>query len=106
REDHNPYTGVFPTTVEIDHDLQLLADKAHSIRTYGSAEPGVREIPRLARRHGLKVLVGAWLDADLEKNQVEIDAAVAAANANSNVTGVIVGNEALFRQNVSVSQLV
>lgn len=106
REEHNPYTGVFPTTLEIDHDLELLASRTHSIRTYGSAEPGVREIPRLAKRHGLKVLVGAWLDADLEKNQVEIDAAVAAANSNSNVTGVIVGNEALFRQNLTVSQLI
>src|SRR5690606_28403656 len=56
RPGHNPVTGTYPTALEIDEDLTLLAPKVASIRTYGSAEPGVREIPALAMKHGLKVI--------------------------------------------------
>lgn len=106
REGDNPVTGEYPTAIEIDEDLKLLATRTSTIRTYGSAEPGVREIPSLALKHGLKVVPGAWLDANLKTNQIEIDALVATANSLPNVTGVVVGNEALFRRNLTVSQLV
>lgn len=106
RDGHNPVTGQYPTAIEIDEDIKLLAPLTKSIRTYGSSEPGVREIPAIANKYGLKVVPGAWLDANLITNQIEIDALVAAANDNDNVTGVVVGNEALFRRELTVSQLV
>ena len=34
RRDTNPRKGVYPTKQQIEEDLALLADKAHSIRTY------------------------------------------------------------------------
>jgi exo-beta-1,3-glucanase (GH17 family)/uncharacterized membrane protein len=106
REGQSPLLLQFPTPEQIDEDLQLMADKTHTIRTYSSTE-GMKVIPDLARKHGLKMIQGAWigyLDADA---RLEIEALVEAANKYPDVIKrVIVGNEVLLRGEREPQELV
>lgn len=106
REGQSPLLLQFPTPEQIDEDLQLMADKTHTIRTYSSTE-GMKVIPELARKHGLKMIQGAWigyLDADA---RLEIEALVEAANKYPDVIKrVIVGNEVLLRGERKPQELV
>jgi len=88
-----------------DHDLATVAGVSRGIRLY-AATNRFEEIPALARKHGLKVTVGAWLDKDLDYNAKEIESAIAATNRNPNVRAVVVGNETLLRADLTYEQLV
>ncbi len=87
---------ILPTVEEIDSDLQLLAGTTHSVRTY-STEGTLAEIPKLAKRHGINVALGAWIDADDVRNEQEINKLIEVANSNSNVVRVFIGNEVILR---------
>jgi exo-beta-1,3-glucanase (GH17 family)/cellulose synthase/poly-beta-1,6-N-acetylglucosamine synthase-like glycosyltransferase len=101
----SPVEHLLPTPEEIDADLALLAGKTHAVRTY-TVEGSLGVIPRLAQGHGLNVTVGAWLDGDLEKNEVEIARLLEITRANyANTVRVIVGNEAVLRGDLSVAQM-
>src|SRR5471030_3425131 len=88
----------------MDADLKLLATSFQCIRTYSMT--GLEQIPALARKYGLKVMLGAWVNSNPVDTAKEVDALIASANANPDVvTSVIVGNEALLRKEVTGSQL-
>ena len=53
----------------------------------------MEQIPRLAKKYGLKVTAGAWLDKRKERNERELRNLVRTARTQSNVERVIVGNE-------------
>lgn len=90
---------------QIDKDLALLAQYTGCIRTYSTL--GLEMIPSIARKHGLKMWLGAWVSADAVLTQKEIHAMVAVAKENADIIEtVVVGNEALLRREVSASQLV
>lgn len=97
REGQSPLLLQFPTPQQIEDDMKLMAGKTHTIRTYSSSQ-GMKVIPELARKHGLKLIQGGWigyLDAD---NRAEVEALVKAANDYPDVIKrVIVGNEVLLR---------
>ncbi len=96
--------NVMPTVEEIESDIALLADKTRAIRTYSSLS-ALGTIPALARKYDLDVTLGIWLGTDAITNQLEIDAAVALANAHSNITDIMVGNETFLRGEYSVADL-
>lgn len=106
REGQSPLTEEFSTPEQIDEDLQLLAGKTHTIRTYASSL-GLKVIPELARKHGLKMIQGAWIgyvDKDIPK---ELDELVYAANTYPDVVKrIIVGNEVLLRGERTPEELV
>ncbi len=105
REGQSIIQHVLPTEEEIDSDLALLADKTYAVRTY-TMEGTLAQIPALARKHGLNVTLGAWLDKDLEKNEQEIEKLISVARENyRNVVRVIIGNEAVLRGELTVEQL-
>jgi exo-beta-1,3-glucanase (GH17 family)/cellulose synthase/poly-beta-1,6-N-acetylglucosamine synthase-like glycosyltransferase len=105
RAEHNPLQKIYPDPAQIDEDLALLAGKTHAVRTY-TVELTLAQVPQLARKHGINVALGAWLDTDLEKNDTEIASLIDIAHANrSNVVRLIVGNEALLRGNLSIEQM-
>ena len=54
-------------------------------------------MPPIAAEFGLKVTVGAWIDKNTDRNKREIEAAISLAKRNSNVNGIVVGNETIFR---------
>ena len=106
REHHDPEKGLFPSTEEISQDLALLADHVHAVRTYSVAN-GLEVVPELAAEHNLNVTVGAWIGADLEANQLEIDSLIAISRqGHRNIVRTLVGNEAILRQDVTVPQLI
>jgi exo-beta-1,3-glucanase (GH17 family) len=106
REGQSPLLLQFPSPEQIDQDLKLMADKTHTIRTYSSSL-GMKVIPELARKHGLKMIQGAWIGYLPEDSRVEIEALVTSANANPDVIKrVMVGNEVLLRGERTPEELV
>jgi exo-beta-1,3-glucanase (GH17 family)/cellulose synthase/poly-beta-1,6-N-acetylglucosamine synthase-like glycosyltransferase len=102
---NDPTLGLLPSVDEIDEDLALLADKTYAVRTY-TVEGPLGEIPRLARKHGINVALGAWISGDPEKDRPEVEKLIQLASANRrNVVRVFVGNEALLRGDLSVEEL-
>src|SRR6476660_3082740 len=92
-------------TEKIRVDLKKLSTMTRAIRLYSSTE-GVELVPPIAAEFGLKVTVGAWIDKDVDRNDREIDAAISLAKRNSNVIGVVVGNETLYRGEQKAEDLI
>jgi exo-beta-1,3-glucanase (GH17 family) len=104
-KDQSPFDQPFKLRPErMDADLALLATRFECIRTYSMT--GLEAIPALARKHGLKVMLGAWVNGNPVDTAKEIKALIEQANANPDVvTAVIVGNEVLLRKEVTGTQL-
>jgi exo-beta-1,3-glucanase (GH17 family)/glycosyltransferase involved in cell wall biosynthesis len=92
----DPLKERFPTQASIDRDLQLLSDRVGRVRTYSSLD-GMEQIPHLAKKYGIKVTAGAWLDTRKERNERELRNVVRTARSQSNVERLIVGNETVLR---------
>ncbi len=93
---------------KIRADLREIAKYAKAIRLYSSTD-GNELVPAIAKEFDLKVTLGAWLDKDNEKNRErnerEIAAAIDLAHHNSNVIGIVVGNETIYRGQLTVDEL-
>jgi cellulose synthase/poly-beta-1,6-N-acetylglucosamine synthase-like glycosyltransferase/exo-beta-1,3-glucanase (GH17 family) len=81
---------------KIRTDLRKLSTLTRAVRLYTSTE-GAELVPPIAAEFGMKVTVGAWIDTDGNRNNREIEAAINLARKNSNVIGVVIGNETIFR---------
>jgi cellulose synthase/poly-beta-1,6-N-acetylglucosamine synthase-like glycosyltransferase/exo-beta-1,3-glucanase (GH17 family) len=81
---------------KIRADLRKLSTLTRAVRLYTSTE-GAELVPSVAAEFGMKVTVGAWIDTDGNRNNREIEAAINLARRNSNVIGVVIGNETIFR---------
>jgi hypothetical protein len=100
-----PLARVGVSRAEIERDLGLLAERFRCVRVY-SVSDGLGEVPAVARRLGLKVLLGFWIGRDPVHNQKEITAGLAIANRYRDVVeAVIVGNEVLLRRELTAAQL-
>ena len=100
----DPLANRFPTTQEIDRDLQVVASRVSRVRTYSSLD-GMEQIPALAKKYGLKVTAGAWLDTRTERNERELRNLVRNARNQSNIERVIVGNETILRGDFKPAEL-
>ncbi|NQD91804.1 beta (1-6) glucans synthase [Pseudomonas sp. CrR25] len=89
----------------MDADLALLAQRFACLRTYSVS--GLEALPSLARKHGLKLIAGAWVSRNPDDTATEIEGLIEIANAYPDVIqAVIVGNETLLRKEVTPKQLV
>src|ERR1700710_137659 len=86
-------------------DLKQLSTVTRAIRSYSSTE-GNELVPPIAAEFGLKVMVGAWISKDDDHNPTQIEAAIALAKRNSNVNGIVVGNETIYRADQKVEDLI
>jgi exo-beta-1,3-glucanase (GH17 family)/cellulose synthase/poly-beta-1,6-N-acetylglucosamine synthase-like glycosyltransferase len=86
-------------------DLKKLATLTRAIRSYSATE-GNELVPPIAAEFGLKVTVGAWISKDEENNRRELAAAIDLARHNSNVIGIVVGNETVYRGDQKVEDLI
>jgi len=86
-------------------DLKKLATLTRAIRSYSATE-GNELVPAIAAEFGLKVTVGAWISKDEENNRRELAAAIDLARHNSNVIGIVVGNETVYRGDQKVEDLI
>jgi exo-beta-1,3-glucanase (GH17 family)/cellulose synthase/poly-beta-1,6-N-acetylglucosamine synthase-like glycosyltransferase len=101
----HPDLDNLPSAEKIRADMKKLAPLTRAIRLYSSTG-GVELVPPIAAEFGLKVTVGAWIDKNTERNEREIDAAINLARRNSNVIGVVVGNETVYRGEQKVDDLI
>ncbi|HET7192459.1 MAG TPA: glycosyltransferase [Pseudolabrys sp.] len=101
----HPDSGSKPTAAQIRADLKVLAPLTRAIRTYSSTG-GVELVPGIASEFGLRVTAGAWIDKDKERNEREIRSVIDLAKRHSNVNGIFVGNETIFRGEQKVSDLI
>jgi exo-beta-1,3-glucanase (GH17 family) len=102
-------TPLVPTTQiapeQIAQDLAQLAKISDCVRTY-SLENGLDQVPALAAKVGLKVILGVWLGSNRLKNLAQISTAVGLTKAYPDViTAVVVGNEVLLRGEMTTSDL-
>jgi exo-beta-1,3-glucanase (GH17 family) len=89
---------------QIRERLAIIAPYTRWIRTF-SCTDGNERIPAIAREFGLRTMVGAWLDGDLEKNEVELANAIGIASAgHADILGI--GNEVLLRGELTEDQLI
>lgn len=88
----------------VDRDFALLSDVTRSVRLYAAS--GIfEEVPPLAHRHDLGVVAGAWVGDDDELNKLEIEAVIRMANGNPNIRSIVVGNETILRNELTVEEL-
>ena len=101
----HPDVDNIPNKEKIRADLKKLATMTKAIRLYSSTG-GVELVPAIANEFGLKVTVGAWIDKNADSNEREIAAALELAKRNSNVIGIVVGNETIYRGEQKVEDLI
>ncbi|WP_225737336.1 glycosyltransferase [Dyella acidiphila] len=100
----NPFKQDYPTDEQIDSDLKLLRRYTGRIRTYATEENP--QTYRLAQKEGLKVMAGADIDKRLDHNEKELDALIALAHRYPDtIQSVVVGNEVLYTNALSVDQM-
>src|SRR6186713_497435 len=101
----HPDVDNIPQVEKIRADLKKLSTITRAIRLYSSTG-GVELVPPIAAEFGLKVTVGAWIDKNADRNKREIEAAITLAKRNSNVNGIVVGNETIFRGEQKIDDLI
>lgn len=95
--------GDIITEEQIRRRLEILKPYSSWVRSFSCTE-GNELIPRIAKELGFKTLVGAWLGSEEDKNREEIDALIALAQERL-VDVAAVGNEVLYRKDLSEEQL-
>ncbi len=91
-------------TAAIDAELALVAKYTGCIRTYHVTN-GMQRVPELAARHGLQVALGVWLSPDLATRARDIETAIDLAARHPNVTRLIIGNESIQHDDMTVPEL-
>lgn len=95
--------GDIITIKQVERRIKILKPHTKWIRSFSCIE-GNEHIPKLAKKHGLKTLVGAWLGDDLEKNEQEIEGLIQLAKQGY-VDIAAVGNEVLYRKELTEQEL-
>lgn len=105
RAGQSPFGASF-TREQLEADMAVAAKHFERIRTYSNTNQ-FAPVPELAQKHGLKVILGAWVGANLESNEKEIAGLIKAANDYPDaVERVVVGNEVLLRREITPDLLI
>lgn len=91
------------TEEQVERRIKILKPYTKWVRSFSCIE-GNEHIPRIAKKHGIKTMVGAWLGDDLEKNEEEIEALIQLAKEGC-VDIAAVGNEVLYRKELTEEEL-
>jgi exo-beta-1,3-glucanase (GH17 family) len=100
----SPQAKSYPTQSQIDNDFKILSTRTNNIRTYSATENPyiLNELPK----YNIQLTQGIWLSKDLKHNDEEIEAAINIALHNRNVERLMVGNETILREDLTVPQLI
>ncbi len=90
---------------QLRSDLTLLSSYTKCIRIYASGGAHSK-IPAIANSLGIGVFLGAYLSDDEESNKQEIEQLLALDKANTNILGLIVGNEVALRNYYKVEKTI
>jgi len=91
------------TEEQVERRIKIIKPYAKWVRSFSCIE-GNEHIPRIAHKHGMKNMVGAWLSDDLDKNEEEITALIQLGKEGC-VNIAAVGNEVLYRKELTLAQL-
>ncbi len=91
------------TEEQVERRIKIIKPYTKWVRSFSCIE-GNEHVPRIAKKHGLKTMVGAWLGDDLDKNEDEIEALIALAKEGC-VDIAAVGNEVMYRGDLTEEQL-
>lgn len=89
--------------VQIRERMAIIQPYVNWVRSFSCTE-GNQFIPGIAHENGLKTIVGAWLDDNLENNERELAGAIEVARRGY-ADIVAVGNEVLLRDELEEDQL-
>jgi len=92
------------TEEQVERRVKILKPYTKWIRSFSCIE-GNEHIPRIAKKHGIKNMVGAWLGDDMEKNELEIKGLIQLAKEGC-VDIAAVGNEVMYRKDLTEEQLI
>ncbi len=95
--------GAIITEAQVERRIKTLQPYAKWVRSFSCIE-GNEHVPRMAKKYGMKTLVGAWLGDDLELNEREIKGLIAIAKEGL-VDVAAVGNEVMYRKELTEEQL-
>ncbi len=95
--------GDIITEQQVERRIKTIKPYTKWVRSFSCVE-GNEHIPRVAKKNGLKTLVGAWLGDDLEMNEAEIESLIKLAKEGC-VDIAAVGNEVLYRNDLTKEQL-
>ncbi len=99
----NPDASVDEARVR--EDLSILSARTGCVRTY-SVIQGLEHVPKVAKELGMQVLMGIWIGRERDKNDLEIERAIALARQYPDtIRGIVVGNEVLLRREQSAQQM-
>ena len=88
----------------LERDFALLSRQVGCIRLYSMK--GMERVPEVARRYGLQVIAGAWVNREQGDTEREIEALIEVANRYPDtIRAVLVGNEVLLRREASAATL-
>lgn len=95
--------GDIITEAQVERRIKIIKPYTKWVRSFSCIE-GNEYIPRIAHKHGLKTMVGAWLGDDLKKNEDEVEALITLAKEGC-VDIAAVGNEVMYRGDLTEEQL-
>lgn len=107
---HKPGQSPFDKNLRIDpaqieSDLALLAQRFDCVRTYSTIH-GMDEVPKMAQKLGMKVILGLWISGVSADNEAQLAKGIAAAQKYPDaIRAIVVGNEVLLRGEMPVSAL-
>jgi exo-beta-1,3-glucanase (GH17 family) len=106
RNTQDPLTpGLVVGAQQIAEDFEQLARTSDCVRTYSTGN-GMDQVPALAEKAGLKVLLGIWIGTQPLQNARQVETAIALANKYPDVvSAIVVGNEVMLRHEMTVSDL-
>jgi exo-beta-1,3-glucanase (GH17 family) len=91
------------TEEQVLRRMKILKPHVKWVRSFSCIE-GNEFVPKVAKQLGIKTLVGAWLSDNKEKNREELDGLIKMANEGL-VDIAAVGNEVLYRNDLSIEEL-
>lgn len=88
---------------QVRRRIEIIKPYTKWVRSFSTTE-GNELIPRIAKEHGLKTLVGAWIGTDEKINEKEVENLVRLAK-DGMVDIAAVGNEVMYRGDRSEEEL-
>lgn len=95
--------GDYISEEQVLRRMKIIQPHIKWIRSFSCIE-GNEYVPKVAKKLGIKTLVGAWIGDDREKNQREIDALIDLGQKGL-VDIAAVGNEVLYRNDIPLDEL-
>ncbi len=100
----NQSPGSIISEEQIETRMKIIKPYVKWVRSFSCVD-GNELIPKIAHKHGIKTLVGAWLGNDKEKNKIEIESLIKVAK-EGNADIVAVGNEVLLRGDLTEDEII